>query len=145
MKCKIIKYFLNEEKYMFLYLMWILPLIPMLSVLILGLINKYFIWWLLLLLISWSIIFGYLCFKFNYYMILNETDFIVGSFKTRIVYKYSDIIVFEKNKSLNNILKHPIYRIILKDDKSFIINNKKLFNELSLRVKSPIVSKTVFD
>ncbi len=141
-KCK--KYCLNEEKYLFFYFAWIMPLIPMLTLFVLGLINNYFWWLMVILILVWFSLFGFIFLISVKYIIILEDCFIITGFRYKGEYRYDDIKLIEKIVYLNYKFRKPIYKLFIKD-KEYVINNNKIIKETNIIENRTIITKEIMD
>ena len=130
---------LDSEKELFLMLIWILPLVPQISIFLVFLLYGSFCWYCLMILAVWAIVLGIVYYCNHSVILFNKQDFVVISKNKKQTIRYSDISNVEEISHYNNPKKLKCYRIhIGSENKTLLIRNRKIqdqFNELFPNIK----------
>lgn len=135
---------LNTERELFFQLLWILPLIPMLVLVIMG------IFWFIILLLTWFNIFGYMyCFYYASLYIFDD-KFVIKTIKKKYEISFSDILMINEIKKINNSLAPIQYKLVLKENKQniperFLLIINKKFQKIYKNFNFNIVKTNILD
>ena len=141
----------DSEKEIVIFLNWLLPLVPQLFIFIVGLMNNYFNYILLISMILWFLVFGMLFYKLHASFKIYENGFKFEGFNEEVYIQFSSILYLEEEKRINKPLSLNIYKLVLKDGikisrKFKIIRNRKFQNQLNkLQGKVKIKRKLILD
>lgn len=141
---------LDEEKEFFLISIWLLPLVPQISLMIILSIKYYYFYWQLLLTsILWLFAIGYV-YYFNHTIIIFNKDKIKIQNRRKITEIYfSEILYIEETYKLNNPRQLHRFKLFFQKgsmEKSLFLRNKEVQKDITMLFKNiKIIKKAVID
>jgi hypothetical protein len=137
---------LNTDKELFFAFLWLLPLAPQLAIFFLYCIHSHLPWGLVVTMIIWFIVFGYVYYCNHYSVVIEDSQIIVLNKKHRFFIAFDQILFAEEIIYEDNSLKDHKYILHFDEAVGFkhnklIIQNKEIQKRFDVLFPKIKVSK----